>query len=164
MTRFFCLLLQSALVLVGTVPAVACAAEPIPCIAQGANLRDMTVVHPTAAQRRRIAAGYRLPSVVGFKHALQAAIHGAADPETTAAIAPIQRARLSDSFTLLANEGNLMGGETLTIMFNHHLDAVYWVWMYHLSGGSWVIRAFRAEQCSKQQLHWIVNRYAEFIR
>ncbi len=162
--RFLCLLMESILLLIGNAPLVARAPLSVPCIAEGANLRDTTIVHPTNAQRGRIAAGYKLPSVVGFRQALQAARRDAADPETRASLAPIDRARLSDRFTLLANGRDLLGGDTLAIMFNHHPDAVYWVWMYHLAGGLWVIRSFHAEGCSKQQLRWIVNRYSEFIR
>jgi hypothetical protein len=139
-------------------------AQSIPCIAQGADLADSAAVHLTHDQRQAALAAYGLPSVVGLWQGLQAARLRVAGRETAAAMAGIDRSRLLDSFSILSAEQNPMGGETLVVIFNHYADAVYWVWMYHLGGGIWVVRKFEREACSPQQIRWIVNRYLTFER
>ena len=128
------------------------------CLADGGDISDRSVWHPTIAESSKIASGYQLPSVVGLWQNIKANELSVADPETKRSLAKLQKTN-SDSFALIANEANLMGGDILTIMFNHHSDDLYWVWMYHTSPDAWVVRALEKEKCSPERLKWLRNRY-----
>jgi len=155
-----CVLLFAALIIFFKMPvqiAKADTSTPV-CLADGGDISDRSVWHPTIAESSKIASGYQLPSVVGLWQNIKANELSVADPETKRSLAKLQKTN-SDSFALIANEANLMGGDILTIMFNHHSDDLYWVWMYHTSPDAWVVRALEKEKCSPERLKWLRNRY-----
>jgi len=135
----------------------------IRCSTPDAHLNDTTVFHPTVAQRKILAASYSDPAVVGLDRATIAYLLRVADPETQKSLAQMTPSILSDRFTILSIEPNLMGGRSLKLLFNHHRDAVYWAWMYHLGGGPWVVRSLQKTVCSRLQLEWILHRYSEVL-
>ncbi len=133
------------------------------CVPQGADLQDRTVFEPSRAQRQELAKTYNAPSVTGLNTAIAAYLLNVADRETQKSLSSIAPASLSDRFTILSIERNMFGGAVLYIFFNHHRSAIYWVWMYRLAGGVWVVRSFHRTQCSPEQHHWLFHRYSKVL-
>jgi hypothetical protein len=140
-------------------PEVAKADVTRECISPSADLGDMTVFNPSDRQRRQLADAYADPSVVGFKQAVERYLLRVPDEETAVSLKGISRDLLSDRVSIFSAERFPGGGESLLLPFNHHPNAVYFAWMYHLAGGPWVVRSFSKTACSSQQLRWLLHRY-----